>query len=247
VRVLTRDPTRAAHLSYPGVHVVTGDVRDPASLIRAAAGIRTVISAVHGLTGPGRVLPVSIDRDGNAQLVAAARAVGADVVLTSIVGASPTHPLELFRMKYAAEQHLAASGVPWTIVRADAFRDLFVDILTSTAGRAGRPVIFGHSDTPTDFVRVDDVAAAVERAVTDATTRGQIVTAGTVERLTLNQLAAAVQTDRGWHRPPRHIPPSVLALLAATLGRAKPDLRRRIQAALVMDRAAPTAAPPICH
>jgi uncharacterized protein YbjT (DUF2867 family) len=68
VRVLTRDPARAQHLG-PGVDVVRGDVRDPASIGRALRGAGTVISAVHGFTGPRGVSPASVDRAGNANLI----------------------------------------------------------------------------------------------------------------------------------------------------------------------------------
>ena len=52
VRVLTRDPARAAHLSGQRVEVVTGDVRDPASLAPAVRGAEVVVSASTG--SPGR-------------------------------------------------------------------------------------------------------------------------------------------------------------------------------------------------
>ena len=75
-------------------------------------GVATVVSAVQGFAGPGRVTPESVDRAGNVHLIDAAEAAGADVVLMSVVGASADSPMELFRAKYAAEQHLRASGVP---------------------------------------------------------------------------------------------------------------------------------------
>ena len=37
----------------------------------------------------------------------------------------PTHPLELLRMKAAAERQLQRSDLPWTIVRAEAFLELY--------------------------------------------------------------------------------------------------------------------------
>ncbi|MBJ7594528.1 MAG: NAD(P)H-binding protein, partial [Candidatus Dormibacteraeota bacterium] len=85
VRVLTRDPARAQHLSDVA-EVVVGDVRDPSTLPGALHGVTTVVSAVHGFDGPGGVTPASVDRDGNARLIDAAAAAGADVVLVSIVG-----------------------------------------------------------------------------------------------------------------------------------------------------------------
>src|SRR5437764_8867374 len=77
VRVLTRDPNRARHLSGCAAEVGGCDVRDRASVESALSGVTTVVSAVHGFSGPGRVSPESVDRDGNANLVDAAVAVGA--------------------------------------------------------------------------------------------------------------------------------------------------------------------------
>ena len=72
VRVLTRDPVRAGHLDKAAAEIVQGDVRDLTSVERAMGGITAVVSAVHGFGGPGRVTPASVDRAGNANLVAAA-------------------------------------------------------------------------------------------------------------------------------------------------------------------------------
>ena len=117
VRVLTRDAERAAHLPS-SVDVCVGDVRSRDDVDRAARGASTIVSAVHGFPGSRRESPTSVDRDGNANLTDAAATVHADVVLVSGVGVASDSSLELFRMKFAAEQYLAASKVPATIVRA---------------------------------------------------------------------------------------------------------------------------------
>ena len=129
----------AGHLAALGVEVATGDVRDRASLAPALDGADVVVSAVHGFTGPGGVSPATVDYQGNVNLIDAARAAGAQLVLMSVAGAAADSPMELFRMKHAAEAHLRSSGVRWTIVRATAFFELWIDILGSTAARrAGR-------------------------------------------------------------------------------------------------------------
>ena len=61
VRVLTRDPARAAHLAGRHVEVATGDVRDRASVVSALSGAAVVVSAVHGFAGPGGVSPATVD------------------------------------------------------------------------------------------------------------------------------------------------------------------------------------------
>jgi uncharacterized protein YbjT (DUF2867 family) len=236
VRVMTRDPQRAAHLTGDHVEVVTGDVRDPASTTAAAGGVDVVVSAVHGFAGPGGGSPATVDRDGNINLIQAAHTAGADVVLVSGVGAAPDSPFELFRMKHAAETALAESGVPATIVRATAFLELWIDLLSSTAGGSNRPLVFGRGQNPINFVSVRDVAALVERVVTDQTTRGHTLEIGGPDNLTLTDLARLVAANRGSSKNPRHVPRPALHIMAATVGRLRPELGRQARAALAMDR-----------
>jgi uncharacterized protein YbjT (DUF2867 family) len=236
VRVMTRDRQRAAAEPAAHVETVVGDVRDPASLAAAVAGVEVVVSAVHGFAGPGGVSPASVDRDGNFHLIQAARAAGADMVLMSVVGAAPDSPMELFRMKYAAEAELLASDVPATIVRATAFLELWIELLRRTAGRTNRPLVFGRGRNPINFVSVRDVAALVEQVITDPATRGQRFQLGGPDDLTLDQLAGLVAAHSGVARSPRHLPRAVLHAMANSVGRIRPELGRQARAALVMDR-----------
>ncbi|MEU1998937.1 SDR family oxidoreductase [Nocardia gamkensis] len=238
VRVLTRTPASAAAASLAADHVqtVSGDVRDAASMWPAVVGVDVVISAVHGLAGPGRVNPASVDRDGTVNLVDAAHAAGAEVVLVSAVGTRADHPIGLFRMKAVAEQYLQASGVPWTIVRSTAFAELYLDLLAQSAGRTGRPVIFGRGDNPINFVATDDVAALVELAALDAGTRGQLLEIGGPRNLTFGELTDILRTRLGTQDlRARHVPWLILRGLAAT-GHLWPTAPARLaELALYMD------------
>ena len=216
--------------------MAVGDVRDPSSLGAAVAGARTVVSAVHGFAGPGRVSPESVDRDGNANVFAAARAASADVVLVSVVGAAARHPMELFRMKAAAEKNLRTSGAPWTIIRATAFLDLYLDLMRRTAGKSGRPLVFGRGENPINFVAVSDVALTVVDAALDPSQRGRSVTVTGPRNLTLNELAAVAQQELGTAaKTPRHIPRGALRVLAATNVVGNSAVSRQANAALIMD------------
>lgn len=220
VRVLTRDPERAAQLRRFGPEVVEGDVRRPDTLGPAVAGMDVVVSAVHGFAGPGRVTPRSVDRDGNANLVEAARRTRAALVMVSVVGAAPDSPMQLFREKYAAEQAVQSSGLPWTIVRATAFAELWAEI-------ASRGLVFGRGDNPINFVSVVDVADLVVRAVIDPTCRGQVLEIGGPQDLSLNELAALVADHGGARSRVRHVPLGLLRVLA--------PLHRMPRSAVVMD------------
>ncbi len=234
VRVLTRDRKRTAHFAHSQVEVIEGDVRDGRTLGAALLGVSTVVSAIHGFGDIGDVSPASVDRDGNRRLIDAA-AANAGVVLMSIVGASASHPMELFRMKHLAEEYLRGSGVPWTIVRATAFAEFWLDLLDQTAATSGRPVIFGRGANPINFVSVSDVAALVERAVVDPSTRGETFEIGGPQNLSFNELAAGLQRASKRTATARHVPRAILHLLAAVLRPVQPNRARQMRAAITMD------------
>ena len=237
VRVLTRDRRRAGHLAGPLVEVVCGDLTTSGTVQRAVVGADQVVSAVHGLIGPRGVSPATIDRDGNASLVYAAATAGAEVVLMSVVGASVDSPMELCQMKAAAEVHLREVGVPATVVRAAPFAELWIDVLRHTARHSGRPVVFGNGRNPISFVSVQDVAAVVDRVLQDRSARGATLEITGPDRVTLNELAALVQSADGRTAPARHLSPTVLRILADTIGRARPSLGRQLRSAVFMDQA----------
>jgi uncharacterized protein YbjT (DUF2867 family) len=234
VRVLTRDPVRAAGLAGPGVEVACGDVRDPDSIARALRGAATVISAVTGFAGRG-VSPASVDRAGNAQLITAAARTGAGFVLVSVVGASPAHPIGLFRAKHAAEETLRASGVPWTIVRATAFMETWTNVMGQMLQNSGKILVFGRGDNPINFVSAADVAALVARAATDPGLRGQVLELGGPDNLTFNQFAALLQQTDGRSGVVRHVPRPALRTMAWLAPAFSPMLARQARAALAMD------------
>jgi len=126
VRALVRDADKARATLPGGVDIVVGDVRDSASLAAAMQGVTHVISAIGGggrNPGPGNG-PDDIDRQGNINLVDAAKAAGVEhfvLVSSGGVDQAETYPLAFMRpilaAKRASEAHLRASALPYTIVR----------------------------------------------------------------------------------------------------------------------------------
>jgi uncharacterized protein YbjT (DUF2867 family) len=235
VRVMTRRPSLAADLLEIGAEVVAGDLRDGAETRAAVDGCASVVAAAHGFVGPRGISPATVDRDGNARLIDAARAVGAEVLLMSIVGASEDSPVELFRMKGAAENHLRRSGVPGTIVQATYFAELWIRLMRETASKSGRPVVFGRGRSLVNFVSVRDVSALLERVLEDASTRGQTYQLGGPDNLTMTELADLVQRADGRTGHPRHLPLTLLRLAAMTAGHLVPQLGRQARTALWTD------------
>lgn len=234
VRTLTRDASRARHLESAHVQIVEGDVRDGSAVERAVAGVRTVVSAIHGFVGPSG--PQAIDWLGNRRLIQAARAAGVEhVVLMSVQGAAADHPMELFRMKYRAEQELRESGLAWTIIRSTAFMELYGGLVGAPILSSGRTRVFGRGDNPINFVSVHDVAQFVELAVVDAALRGVQLDVSGPENLSLNQVVQTFETVTGKSGAKSHVPLALMRVLSLALRPVQPALARQVQAGVVMD------------
>jgi len=124
VTAFVRASSDRSGLAPLGVNFVVGDVLDPASVRGAFAGgsYDAAIATIAGLSVP------DLDRQGNINVAEAAGAAGVRrVILISTVGAGDSRdaaPLisrlvlsKVLPQKTAAEDHLRASGLDWTIVR----------------------------------------------------------------------------------------------------------------------------------
>jgi uncharacterized protein YbjT (DUF2867 family) len=235
VRILSRNPARARKSVGDSVEVVSGDIRVPASLTPALAGVESVISAVTGF-GPGGDGPRRVDFEGNANLIEAAEAAGVKhFVLVSIHAASSEHPMELYRAKSMAEQRLRESRLEWTIIRPTAFKELWAGIVGDPLLKSGTAMVFGRGDNPINFVSVHDVARLVEKAVIDRDLRGRTLEVGGPENLTLNRLVEIVAQSHGLQAKARHIPLAALRVGATALRPFRPDIAGLLQAAVLMD------------
>ncbi|OLC24635.1 MAG: hypothetical protein AUH69_05235 [Actinobacteria bacterium 13_1_40CM_4_65_12] len=117
LRVLVRDPMKAAAFKIRGAQVVVGDALNPAAVTQAAQGVDHIISLVAVRRNrPQSYLAVNVD--GPRILGQAAKAAGVkSVVLISAIGARPDPHFKYFTSRWMGEQELAKSGVAGTILR----------------------------------------------------------------------------------------------------------------------------------
>lgn len=239
VRVFSPHATSARRAMPDGVEVVDGDIRDLAAVAGAADGATCIVMAAHGVESRERDGAASVDELGSRAVTAAARRSGSAIVLVSGAGVRADAPLRLDRTKWAAEQVVRESRVPWTIVRAAPYAQTWSMVLTMSADRSGRPGIIGAGTTPHPFVDVRDVADVVTRAVNDESLRGHTVLVSGPEGLTLVELAAMLQEATSWSGPPRHVPMPLAKAIGAALGVFRPHLARRLEIAASLNRPEP--------
>ncbi|MFC9930169.1 NmrA/HSCARG family protein [Streptomyces sp. NPDC127190] len=121
VRALTRTPgsPAAAALRSLGAEVRYADFDDRGSLDAALAGA----GALFAVTTPFGTGTDTEVRQGRTLVDAAASARLGHVVLTSAAHADRGTGVPHYDSKQLIEQHLAASGLPWTVIAPAAFMD----------------------------------------------------------------------------------------------------------------------------
>jgi NADH dehydrogenase len=213
-RILTRSSQRASELQEAGLNAVTGDVGNPADLTRALGGCTAVVSAISGFGPQSGSSPPAVDRDGNINLMDAAERAGVrQFVHFSMHGASASHPMELARMKYAAEQRLMAGNLEWTIMRPTTILETYAAIMGESLGKSGVAVVFGSGDRPVNFVSALDLAGAVVLALRGGL-KNPAVDVGGPDNMPLNELAALLIKRNGRGRAV-HVPLPLLRVAAA--------------------------------
>jgi uncharacterized protein YbjT (DUF2867 family) len=152
VRVLSRHPREAG----AGIELVTGDLATGEGIDAAVAGAETIVHCAGSSKGDeekARTLVRAASRAGARHLVYIS-VVGADRV--PVDGALDRAMFGYFASKLGAERVVAASGLPWTTLRATQFYDLFLMVAQQMAKLPVLPVPSGFRFQPVDTA---DVAA----------------------------------------------------------------------------------------
>lgn len=121
VRVLTRHPEKASHLTEAGAEVVQGDLTNPSDLQAALRGVH----GVFAMSTPFEAGMEAEVRQGMMLADAAKRAGVAHYVYTSVGSAHRHTGIPHFETKWQVEQHIRAIDLPATILRPVWFMDNF--------------------------------------------------------------------------------------------------------------------------
>ncbi|NMO14669.1 NmrA/HSCARG family protein [Pyxidicoccus fallax] len=158
VRTLVRAPEApaATELHRLGVVLVEGRLEDAPSLVRAMAGVE----AVFGVTTPFE--GVAAEAPKGMALVDAAREAGvAHFVFTSACNADRNTGIPSFESKRRVEEHLARSGVPYTIVAPAYFLENLLTPFCLSNLRVGSFVRWMPVERTVQYIAVRDIGRFV--------------------------------------------------------------------------------------
>lgn len=226
VRVLARPDSSFEALQQLGAAVSIGDLKDRASLDRACQGINTVITTANSARRGGDDNVDTVDSRGTTALIDAAKAAGVrHFIYVSVLGVSAESPVPFLAAKGRNENHLRASGMPWTILAPNAFMESWPATVVGLPALAGHPVtLVGEGKRHHTFVSEDDVAAFAVAAVGNSDALNQHVPIGGPDALSWRDVVNVYERVLGRSleiqcvtpgQPVPGIPAPVLPLLAS--------------------------------
>jgi NADH dehydrogenase len=173
VKALVRtssDPAKVEALKGLGVQLVTGDLRDAASLKAACQGVDAVICTVSAMPfsyQPGVNDLQKVDLEGVKSLIDAARAAGVKHFIDTTFSKNINVDCPLVAAKRAVEAYLIASGLVYTILRPSCFMEVWLGPALGFDPANGKITVYGSGDLPLGWISLKDVAAFAVEALTN--------------------------------------------------------------------------------
>ncbi len=244
LRVLVRDPMKAAAFKMRGAQVLVGDALNPAAVGQAAQGVEHIISLVAVRRNrPQSYLAVNVD--GPRIMAEAGKAADVtSVILVSAIGARLDANYKYLTSRWMGEQELAKTGVAGTILR-------FSFVLAEEGGvlndfeRAANfgpfLIIPGNGQTHLQPILREDASRCVVESIGRADLLGKIVELGGPEVVTYETMFDWFIDARGIKKPKLKLPGALLipgaVIMEALLSNpvATPDEIRTIQLDNVAD------------
>jgi len=220
LRVMVRDPMKAAAYKVRGAQVVVGDTLNPASLQQACSGVEHIVSLVAVRRNKPQSM-FEVNADGPRLLGLAAKAAGAkSVILISAIGAKLDQKYKYLTSRWMGEQELAKSGVPGTVLR-------FSFILAEEGGvlvdfeRAANfspfLIIPGNGETQIQPILREDAARCVVEAIGKTDLLGKIIELGGPEVVTYETMFDWFIKARRIKKRKLHVMPDLLRPGAAVM------------------------------
>lgn len=223
------------------------DLDDPERLAGALEGVDTLYNTFWIRFERGPITYAWAIERSRQLLAAASRAGVRRIVHISVINASHDAPTAYFRAKAAVEDLLAATGVPFAIVRPTVTfgpGDILLNNLAWTLRRLPVFGIPGDGRYPIQPVHVDDIAEAAIAAV--GAPPGSVVDAAGPDIYTFREFVALVREAIGSHALVVPMPVGAALAAARLIGLVVRDevLRRdevgELQAGLMCSAAAPS-------
>lgn len=213
LRVLVRDPMKAAAYKVRGAQVVVGDALNPAAVQQAATGVEHVVSLVAVRRNFPQAL-TTVNVDGARILGQASMAAGVrSVIFVSAIGSKLDPKMKYYTSRWMGEQELAKTGVAGTILRFSLIlgeEGGTLDFFQRTANFSPFIVIPGSGHTQFQPILREDASRIVVETIGRADLLGKIIELGGPEVVAWETIYDWFLQARGIKKPKLHVMPDLL-------------------------------------
>lgn len=220
LRVLVRDPMKAAAYKVRGAQVVVGDALNPAALQQACSGVEHIVSLVAVRRNKPQSM-FEVNADGPRVLGLAAKASGAkSVILISAIGARLDQKYKYLTSRWMGEQELAKSGVPGAVLRFSFILAEEGGVLTDFERAANFGpflIIPGDGETQIQPILREDASRCIVEAIGKTDLLGKIIELGGPEVVTYETMFDWFVKARGIKKRKLHVMPDLLKPGAAVM------------------------------
>lgn len=210
VRAMVRSPGSESAFTTPPTEVCYGNVRDADALREACRDISEIIHLVAVIRGGPRQFD-AINREGTANLVAAAREAGSvrRFVHLSAVGAANVPHLRYLHSKWLGEQEVVSSGLPYVIIRPSLIfgpGDEFTNAVAALVRTLPITPVIGSGNNRLQPIHVEDVAQCVALSLSGNIRGNRTVEIGGPDQLSYNEIIRTVARSMGRRRLLMNVP-----------------------------------------
>lgn len=232
ISALVRQGSDASELKRKGVHIFTGDLTKPETILPALKNVDAVISTAIGYSNrkKGDTLR-NVDDIGNKNLVDALKEAGTKrFVFTSILTADKAASVPHFWQKKLIEDYMDARHLPYIALRPGAFLDQDPKMDNYAKGLLkGHLKVPGTTSIKWTNILTDDLAKYLAIAATDENIPFGKIDIGMNEPMNAEMLASYASEFSGRQIRTSAIPWAVIGTVFSLVGLFKPlmsDLKK---------------------
>lgn len=241
VRALVRstaDKAKVENLKMLEVELVSGDLKDRASLDKACQGVNTIVSSANSVLSRQAGDSIqTVDLEGQKSLIDAAREAGVGHFIFVSLSSNLDIDCPLARAKWAVEEHLRQSGLGFTILRPAAFMEIWLSPAVGFDFPNAKARVLGSGEGKISFISFADVAQFAALAVDHPKARNSTIELGGPEALRYSEIIAIFEELTGrkfeiekvpeealWAQKQASTDPLQESFAALMLGMAKGDV-----------------------
>jgi uncharacterized protein YbjT (DUF2867 family) len=176
---MVRNREKHQFLEQWGAQVFVGDLREPESfepMLLDIEGVVLLASALADRNTKDKTNTIdNVDDVGMRRFIDAVKAAGElPVVYASMLRCDELTDIKMMRIKHGIEAYLAASGLPWTVIRLAGFmQGLIPEYALPILEK--KPIRVPAAPSPIAYISTLDAAKYFLAALTTPATRGQVI------------------------------------------------------------------------